>query len=155
VWTEMWMLAESIDLTLEQVHQTSGYSGVCKALELDDRLEHWLSRIGAEVAFTQTGDVAMRKELSTSKPPGEGHLLPEWAVAAARDTTKALFQQAGRQKGGRGKGRGKGAEYGDGDDDAGAGRRPRRRGNSAASPAAGPPATAGAAGGAGHGGGGK
>ena len=94
----MWMLAESIDLTLEQVHQTSGYSGVCKALELDDRLEHWLSRIGAEVAFTQTGDVAMRKELSTSKPPGEGHLLPEWAVAAARDTTKALFQQAGRQK---------------------------------------------------------
>ena len=99
-------MAESVDLTLEIAHRQGGYPSVCSALDTDDRLEHWLSHIGAQVGIVFTGDEAMRRALQTSKAPGDSHLLPSWALEEAQSTAKAEFKadqriraQAGRSGG--------------------------------------------------------
>ena len=71
-----------------------------------------------------------RLELQSGRPLGNAHILPGWAVQAARDTTKAVFQQAGRVR--AMKGMGEGAYVQDNSDDGADGavqpkRRPRRR----------------------------
>ena len=51
-WNDMWVIGQSIDTTLE-AHQAHGYGGVTHCLDTDDRMERWLSRIGAEaVSYT-------------------------------------------------------------------------------------------------------
>ena len=57
--TDVWMTAEAIDVTLEEYHQRGGFQAVDAALRLDDRLESWLARVGAEVAGA-VGTVAGR-----------------------------------------------------------------------------------------------
>ena len=37
--------------------------------------------------------------LLSSRPPGHGHTLPDWAIAAARNQSKMRHQQAAWQKG--------------------------------------------------------
>jgi hypothetical protein len=136
-WSDLWVIAESIDLTLEQYHSQGGYQAVCSALDTDDRLEHWLSRLGSQIAFLLTGDSAMRKELQTSKAPGEAHVLPQWALSSALDTTKALFQQKGRVGAGRGRGKGGDAAAEEGGD-----RRAKRRAGKGAASTPTPPGAA-------------
>ena len=123
-WCDLWQAMESTDLTLEEAYQLGGYPAVCFALDHDDRLESWLTRVAAQITFLRTGERAMLVGLQSSKPPGYADLAPAWAVSAARDTAKALYQQCGRTKGGRG-----GQESDDGTAGGGAagGRRPRRR----------------------------
>ena len=130
LWHDLWLSGQSTDLHLEEVYEHYGYAGVCRALDEDDKLEHWLSRIAAEITYQITGDAMARLELQSGRAPGNAHILPGWAVQAARDTTKAVFQQAGRVR--AMKGMGKGAYVQDGSDDGADGaaqpkRRPRRR----------------------------
>ena len=105
-WNDMWVIGQSIDTTLEAAHQAHGYFGVTHCLDTDDRMEHWLSRIGAEVAYQVTGDAAMKRELLSFRAPGNAHVLPTWAVSAARDLTKQQYLQAGRVASAKGAGRG-------------------------------------------------
>jgi len=97
---DLWLTAEMIDLEVDRAYQWQGVAGVHAALAQSDSLEHMLSRIGAEIALLKYGDASMYAELITSKPPGESDVLPSWAVAAARDQSKALYQQAARVRGG-------------------------------------------------------
>ena len=71
---------------------------MCAALGGDDRLEGWLTRIAAEMAYYQTGEIAVMDNLSSSRPPGASHLAPDWAVERATDAAKALHKQAMRLK---------------------------------------------------------
>ena len=121
-WKDLWVAGESIDLTLEQIHVVGGYAGVCAALESDDRLEAWLTRISAQVTYLLTGEKAMLDQLQSSQPPGAQDLAPSWAISAARDSAKALYQQQGRMSGRRTPGDG-----GGGGGQEGSGRRARRR----------------------------
>ena len=95
-WRDLWCTAESVDLTLDAAFRSHSDVGVQHMLDHDDRLEHWMSRIGAQVAWLKTGDATFLDLMQTSRPPGEGHVLPDWAVTAARDQGKSLFQQEGR-----------------------------------------------------------
>jgi len=97
-WTDLWGVAESIDLTLEMAHRQGGFGAVVNALGADDRLEHWLRRLGSEVSYQVTGSEELRQQLQSSHAPGEGHAIPDWAISAARDTTKAIFQEKGRSR---------------------------------------------------------
>ena len=72
------------------------------ALETDNTLEHLLSKLGAEISFQITQDKVMYRELRTGLPPGKDHVIPEWALAGARDSSKAIYQQSGRVAGGKG-----------------------------------------------------
>ena len=91
-WVDIWQAAESTDLTLQMISTQAapgmGYHAVCAALGGDDRLEGWLARIGAEMAYRQTGELAAMGNLSSSKPPGASHLAPDWAVERATDAAK-------------------------------------------------------------------
>ena len=98
-WNDMWNIAQSVDGTLEIAYRHHGYPGVTNALDTDDRLEHWFSRKGAEVAFDLTGDASMKRELQSSLAPGNSHIIPGWVVAVARDVTKQLYLQQGRISG--------------------------------------------------------
>ena len=55
-----------------------------------------LARLGVEIAFQVSGDATMKQELQTAHAPGNCQILLPWAIAAARDQTKALFLQQGR-----------------------------------------------------------
>ena len=126
-WHDVFTAGQSIDLSLEEIYRRDGYGGVCRALETDDKLEHWLTRVAAQITYQITGDSAMFRELQSSRAPGESHLLPSWALAAARDLGKAMFQQQGRVKAFKGGGAQPQAIQSDGDGDGGSPRRPRRR----------------------------
>ena len=129
-WGEIWSVAESADLTLqlayeqaERFQQGLGYPAVCQLLAGDDRLESWMSRMAAEIEFLQTGELAVKEDMMSSRPPGKGHLAPAWAVTNSRDAAKAQAMQRARVRGTGG--------LADPDDDegvAGGSRRPRRRG---------------------------
>ena len=128
-WRELWLVAESVDLTLNQTYSSAppgyGMHAVAAALQGDDRLEHWLSRIAAEEEFQRTGERSMREAMMSSRPPGLGHIAPTWARSAALDESRAAYLQAGRVAG-----RGRGAEAAqglDGNVDGTGARRPRRR----------------------------
>ena len=101
-WIDLWDCAQSVDLTLAEAYGPGGpqgYAAVCTRLATDDRVEGWCTRISAQVTFLRTGERAMRDQLQTTKPPGSTDLAPDWAVAGARDTAKALYLQGGRIKG--------------------------------------------------------
>ena len=119
-WHDLWNIAQSIDITLEMEHKAGGYSRVCWSLDNDDRLEHWLSRIGAQIAYLRTGDPVMLSALQTGLAPGDADILPSWSIEAGRTEGKALYLQQGRIRGGRGGGQ-------ESDDGGGGARRPRRR----------------------------
>ena len=123
-WKDLWLVAESIELTLNDIHSRYGYAGVCSALDQDDRLEHWLSRVAGEQAYLKTGELAVMEEITTSKPPGQADLAPAWSMASAREAAKALYLQQGRVKAQQG---GKGSTGQGSDDDGPVRRRPRRR----------------------------
>ena len=126
-YKDLWNFALSTDLTLEQYYQAHGYNGVVWALNMDDRLEHWLSRLGGQVEFVRTGDRSMLDKIQTAVAPGDASLLPEWSVEHAHNIDKAEYQAWLRHKN-RGGGGGN-------NDDAGGGggkrRRPQRRGQNA------------------------
>ena len=48
---------------MEEVYAYHGYAGVCWALDEDDKLEHWVSRVAAEITYQITGDAMARLEL--------------------------------------------------------------------------------------------
>ena len=125
---DLWGVAESVDLTLEHAHRQGGFSGVQWTLENDDRLEHWLSRLGSQVALQLTGDKAMALELSTSRAPGGQHILPDWRVTAARDVSRSPFRQEGRVRVASSRGRSRSGEDSDGVSRGGGSRRRRRGG---------------------------
>ena len=129
-WTDLWVAAESIDLSLHRVWQdaenvlpNSGYLAVCHALNTDDRLEAWCCRISAQITFLRTGEKEMLHQLQASRPPGSADLAPEWAIGGARDAAKALYQQGGRVRGSGGAAR----SSNDDDGDSSSSRQPRRR----------------------------
>ena len=68
-------------------------------LATSDRLEHALARLGAEFTLQVTGDWQMFESMLTAKPPGESHVMPEWAVAQARLASKTEHQQRAWLKG--------------------------------------------------------
>ena len=53
-----------------------------------------------------TGDAVARLALQSGRAPSNARLLPHWADQAARDTTKAVFQQQGRVRAMKGGGKG-------------------------------------------------
>jgi len=55
-----------------------------------------MTRLSAQITYLRTGERAMLTQLQSSRPPGSSDLAPEWAVSAARDCAKSLFQQVGR-----------------------------------------------------------
>ena len=122
-WKDLWLIAESTDLTLAQAYAQGGYPMVCGFLDTDDRLEHWMSRLAGEIAYLRTGEEAILEQLSTSQAPGESDLAPQWSLAGARDTAKALYLQKGRVNNASRGGGGQGSD----DDNMGPKRRPRRR----------------------------
>ena len=69
------------------------------ALATSDRLEHTLARLGAEFSLQVTGDWTMFTNMLTTQPPGESHVMPEWAVAQARLSSKNEHQQRAWLKG--------------------------------------------------------
>ena len=85
-----------IDIEADKAYSAGGVPMLQWTLETSDTLEHLLSRLGAEIALLKYGDAQMYADLITSKPPGEADILPSWAVAAARDSSKALHQQQQR-----------------------------------------------------------
>ena len=93
------MIAENVDIEVDQAYRYGGVPWLNYSLNTSDTLEHGLSRIGAQIAYLRTGDNRMYAELTTSKPPGDSDVLPDWALAAARDQSKALFQQHQRAAG--------------------------------------------------------
>ena len=101
LFRDLWVAAECIDTELDIAHRHHGLAGVQWALATSDTLEHLLARIGAEVALLRHKDPAMYEFLQTSKPPGESDVLPEWALAAARDSAKATHQTEARVEGRR------------------------------------------------------
>ena len=147
-WTDLWVAAESIDLTLQKAWQEAeratpgmGYQAVCYALGNDDRLESWCCRISAQITYLRTGEQEMLHQLQASRPPGSADLAPDWAVGGARDNARALFQQAGRARGGPAAMR-----YNMDDEDAAAPRTPRRRRRAVAGTASAPAASSGGGG---------
>ena len=100
------MAGQSVDLHFEVIYVQGGYAGVCQAFDTDDKLEHWLSRIAAEITYQIIGDAVARLQLQSGRAPCSAHLLPLWAVQAARDTTKAVFQEQGRVRAMKGGGKG-------------------------------------------------
>ena len=91
--------AELVDLEAAEAHMQGGMAWLNYTLATSDRIEHALSRLGAEFAWQQAGDYAMLGALLSSRPPGHGHALPDWAIAAARNQSKMRHQQAAWQKG--------------------------------------------------------
>ena len=143
-WRDLWLTAESADTSLQEVYERgfrgypAGYGAVCAALDADDRVEGWLTRISAAVTYSLTGERSMLDSLQASKAPGATDLAPGWAVGAARDTAQAEFKQLGRLEMQKGQGLPT-SGAGRGEDSGGDGsRRPRRRRAAGKSEASGP-----------------
>ena len=100
-FNDLWTFAELIDLELAEAHSRGGVAAVNWALSTSDRLEHALSRIGAEISLQVTGDWTMFNSLLSTRPPGESHILPDWAVNAARNASKLEHQQTAWLRGHR------------------------------------------------------
>ena len=147
-WDDLWVIAENADATLLLAYQANGYYGVVHALNTDGRLEHALSRIGAEVALSVTGDYDMYRELQTGSAPGSQHVLPDWRITSARDLTRSLYLQRGRLAGGGRAGAGQG-DNSDGEDETRPYRRRNRGAKAKAKAGAAPATTASAAAGGG------
>ena len=141
-YRDLWLVGEMIDLEVDRAYQAGGLARVTLELQASDTLEHMLARVGAEIAYCCTGDKGMFQELLTSKPPGDSNILPDWAVTAGREQSRALYVQQGRCRNSRGRG----ADTGDSSDDDGAARR-RRRAKAKAKAGEGRPAGRGAKGG--------
>ena len=90
---DLWTYAELIDTELAEAHQRGGIAAVNWALASSDRLEHALSRIGAEVSLQISKDGTMSANMLSTRHPGESHVMPEWAVSAARQESKAEHKQ--------------------------------------------------------------
>ena len=112
-------------------------------LATSDTAEHLLSRLGAEVALYLTGDVTAFQQLLTSRPPGMSNIAPDWALARARDYSKALQQQ--RVRAGRGSGPGGDKSSDDAADGANVRRRKPKKNKKNTKPAGAPKAGAGGA----------
>jgi len=126
-YKDLWNLAVSTDLTLEREYRDHGFQGVVWALNTDDRLEHWLSRLGAQVTFIRTGDRSVLNAVQSANAPGDGDLLPTWSLEAARAQNKSEFQARQRCSAGRGAAASVSDTYSGGDGAASGERRPRRR----------------------------
>ena len=92
-YTDLWTFAELVDLELAQCHATGGVAAVNYALAYSDRIEHALARLGAEFSLQNTGDWTMFEAMLTALPPGQGHVMPDWALKQARDVSKVEHQQ--------------------------------------------------------------
>ena len=98
-YTDLWTFAELVDLELAAAHAAGGVAAVNWALATSDRLEHTLSRLGAEFSLQVTGDWTMFTNMLTTQPPGEAHIMPDWAVVQARNLSKVEHQQRAWLKG--------------------------------------------------------
>ena len=96
---DLWCFAELVDLEVAEAHAQGGTPWLNFVLATSDRIEHALSRLGAEFALQQTGDYTMFESLLSSRPPGHEHVLPDWAITAARNQSKIEHQQASWLKG--------------------------------------------------------
>ena len=52
-WHDVFTAGQSIEFSLEEIYRREGYSGICRALETDDKLEHWLTRVAAPITYHQ------------------------------------------------------------------------------------------------------
>ena len=98
-YRDLWNIAQAADLTLKEAHRAYGFAGVMHALNTDDRMEHFMTRLGAEVAYTRTGDEGLRQQLQTGLPPGDAHITPGWALQGARETQNAEYKAHQRSLG--------------------------------------------------------
>ena len=92
--------AELVDLETAEAYLQGGMAWLNYTLATSDRLEHALSRLGAEFALQQAGDYTMFKALLSSRPPGDEHALPAWAINAAWSQSKLEHEQAAWPKAG-------------------------------------------------------
>jgi len=100
-FADLFTLAEAVDLGADAAYRVGGLLRLQWWLGTSDIAEHLLSRLGAEVALFKTGDVAAFQALLTSRPPGQSDITPEWALARARDHSKAVDTQRARAERGR------------------------------------------------------
>ena len=113
-YPDLWLLATSADLSLERAYGEHGCQGVLWALNSDESIEHWLSKIGAEIHARRTGDRSVVAHVATGKPPGEGDVLPQWSVENAHLLDKAEHLARRRHPTGGGRGTGAGTGTGTG-----------------------------------------
>jgi len=95
-YLDLWLIAESIDLCVRNLYLTGGTEAINHGLDTDDRLEHMLIRVGAEMNYQRTGDYSAYLELLTSKPGGDGDVLPAWSLNEGRDRAHQLHTQKRR-----------------------------------------------------------
>jgi hypothetical protein len=105
-YRDLWMAADSVDTTLHMAYIAYGYAGVQAALASDDRVENWLSRLAAQVAFNRSGDPAMLMDIQSGKPPGDSDIAPMWAITGARETARSAYVARQRARAGGGQGDG-------------------------------------------------
>ena len=53
-----------------------------------NRLEHTLARLDAEFSLQVSGGWAMFTSMLTTQPPGETHIMLDWAVVQVRNHSK-------------------------------------------------------------------
>ena len=122
-WLDLWTVATSIDVCLEKAHQQGGYPAVCHALQSDDMLEIYLTRIASEMDWQQHGEQATMRDLQAGKAPGLSSLAPDWANENARANAREIARQDARVRNQPLRGQD------DDDEDPVPGRRRRRRNN--------------------------
>ena len=83
---DLWQVACNIDSTLDIAHKAGaptrqGFAYVEHALQTDDRLEHWLNRISAQISYLRAGkNTALLDALQSGLPPGDDDLAPQWKM---------------------------------------------------------------------------
>ena len=98
-YADLWTMGEILDGQLDNAYRTHGVDGVNHILWYDDLAEHIMARLGAQIAYLRCGDRRVYDAIVTAKPPGESEILPSWALAEARDHSKALYNQECRVSG--------------------------------------------------------
>ena len=98
-YTDLWTFAELVDLELAEAHAKGGVAAVNWVLATSDRLEHTLSRLGAEFSLQVTGDWTMFTNMLSTRPPRESHVMPEWAVTATMKHLRLYIAQGVTSRG--------------------------------------------------------
>ena len=87
-------MAEIVDSQPDQAYRAYGLDGVNRVLLYGDDAEHILVRLASQIAYRRICDTIV-----TANPPGESDILPFYALAGARDHSKARYNQECRVTG--------------------------------------------------------
>ena len=76
-----------------EAYQSGGIVAVNRALISSDRLQHALSRVGAEIALQPNEGGTMLANILSIGAAGEHHVLPEWGVSGTGQASSVAHQQ--------------------------------------------------------------